>query len=251
MLTDEMIKKSQTEHSYKGFTVIDDNYIVITGNESAIKWIKKTEYLRKCGVNYCGPVDYKIVDGVVYLLEHRAPGMAVDLQREYIVDGGTYLSEFMNYLANLRMINNAPMEQLVHFLDDIDKMREVELIPDVCSLSNLFYDPEIGFSFIDVHPGNGRLDVASIYKILINGRFSIGGVSLLPLEVAQEYNDLIASLYAKIAICLKKFGYPEDEIKDYLRKDIHNFAEEDIVPGNEIDEIYKERKANTGFVISL
>ena len=34
--------------------------------------------------------------------------------------------------------------------DDIDKMAEEGLIPDVCNYGNLFFDSEVVFSFIDV-----------------------------------------------------------------------------------------------------
>lgn len=251
MLTNEMIKKSQYEHGYKGFTIIDDNYIVIEGNELDISWIEKTKELRRQGVNYCGPIDYKIKDGVIYLLEYRAPGMEVDLYREYLGRGNTYLSEFNKYLAKLRILNNAPLEQLMHFFDDIEKMRSFGLKPDVCSLSNLFYDEKVGFSFIDVYPGDEQLDVFSIFTILINPKFSISGISLLPLESQEEYNFLITNLYAKIASCLKRFGYPQEDIEEYLKHRYHNFTEDERVPASMINETFKERRQDNCFTVSL
>ena len=255
MITDEMIKKSKESNNAKGFYVIDDNYILIrdTLDDS---WIEKTKRLRAQGVNYCGPIELKEVDNQTYALEHRARGQMMDITRT-IRGGEDYFHAFEEYMNNLRLLYNAPQEQYDKFFNDIDKMAEEGLIPDVCSYGNLFYDPEVGFSFIDVYPNlrKERLRVDSIFSILLNNKFSISRISLLPEEYGKEYNLMMRELYRKITAGLIKFGYPEDEIKRFVDRALHSFSENECVCQGNIQETFnkrqEERRAQNIFTVEL
>jgi len=242
MITDEMIKKSKESKNAKGFYVIDDDYILIKDSVDD-SWIEKTKRLRSQGVNYCGPIEYKKVDNQTYTLEYRAHGQEVDLIRT-IKGGEDYLHAFEEYMNNLRYLYNAPQKQYDKFFEDIDKMAEEGLIPDVCSYGNLFYDPEVGFSFIDVYPNvtATRLSVDSIFNILLNHKFEIAGISLLPEEYGKEYNLIMRELYRKIIAGLIKFGYPEQDIKIFVNKAIHSFPESDCVCQGNLQETFNKRK---------
>lgn len=241
MITDEMIKKSKESNNAKGFYVIDDNYILIrdTLDDS---WIEKTKRLRAQGVNYCGPIELRKIDNQTYALEHRAHGLQMDITKT-INGGKDYLHAFEEYMNNLRLLYNAPQEQYDKFFDDIDKMAQEGLIPDVCSYGNLFYDPEVGFSFIDVYPNlrEKRLSVDSIFNILLNNKFKIDGISLLSEEYGKEYNLMMRELYRKITAGLIKFGYPEDEIKRFVDRALHSFSETEFVCQGDIQETFNKR----------
>lgn len=241
MITDEMIKKSKKLNNPKGFYVIDDNYILIR-DDLEESWIEKTKRLRARGVNYCGPIELKKVDNQTYALEHRARGKMLDITST-ISGKDDYFHAFEEYMNNLRLLYNAPQEQYDKFFDDIDKMAEEGLKPDVCTYGNLFYDPEVGFSFIDVYPNvqARRLSVNSIFDILLNNKFRIGGVSLLPEELGKEYNLMMRELYRKITAGLIKFGYPEEEIKRYVDRAVHSFSENECVCQGNIQETFNKR----------
>lgn len=238
-MTQEQITKSLNSSAPKGFVVIDDDYIVIKGSELDLDWIPKTKRLRERGVNYCGPIDYAIYDQKIFLLEHRAKGMVMEYS-EYTFNNPLnkeiYIEYFNKYMSILRMFANAPLEQYLKFFADIEEMRKELLKPDVCSLSNLFYNPEEGFSFIDVYPGNQRLSIDDIFLILLNGKFSVNGVSLLPKEYSEEYTNLLKIIYEKIIIGLRKYGYSSNEIKEYVDKGIHTFKDNEIVKIEELNE---------------
>lgn len=249
MITDEMIKKSKESSGIKGFYIIDDNYILIrdTFDEN---WIERTKRLRERGVNYCGPIECRVVDNQSYALEHRAQGQEWYITKE--VNGkGNYLQAFGEYMSKLMALYEAPQEQFDKFFDDIDKMAEEGMKPDVCSYGNLFYDPNIGFSFIDVYPNpdGRRLDIGSIFSILLNSKFSVSGISLLPEEYGKEYNLIMREVYRKITKGMLEFGYPEQEIKAYVEKAIHTFSESECVPqGESQKEFDKRSKEREGFI---
>ena len=241
MITDEMIKKSNESQNAKGFYVIDDNYILIRDNLEE-SWIEKTKRLRAQGVNYCGPIELRKVDNQTYALEHRARGQMMDFTST-MRGGEDYLHAFEEYMNNLRLLYNAPQEQYDKFFDDIDKMAEEGLKPDACNYGNLFYDSEIGFSFIDVYPTvqARRLSVNSIFDILLNNKFKISGISLLPEEFGKEYNLIMRELYRKITAGLIKFGYPEEEIKRFVDRGLHSFSETECVCQANIQETFNKR----------
>ena len=160
------------------------------------------------------------------------------------INGGKdYLQAFEEYMNNLRLLYNAPQEQYDKFFDDIDKMAEEGLIPDVCSYGNLLYDPEVGFSFIDVYPNvqERRLSVDSIFDILLNNKFKIRGISLLPEEYGKEYNLMMRELYRKITAGLIKFGYPEQDIKRFVDRALHSFQESECVCQGNTQETFNKR----------
>lgn len=78
MITDHMVELSKTAGTHKGFVIIDDEYILISDSESLQEIIPKTSRLRENGVNYYGPVEYRVVDGKYYYLEYRAKGKVLE-----------------------------------------------------------------------------------------------------------------------------------------------------------------------------
>ena len=245
MITDEMIKKSKMNGTHKGFVIIDDNYILIEDSKSLINVIPKTERLRTKGVNYCGPIEYRIEDGKYYFLECRAKGHVLRYSNvsiswnENLDVKDSYYAMFEEYMSILRLLAKAPLEQYIKFFKDIDEMRKEDLKPDICSLDNLLYDEKDGFSFIDVYPGNERIKVNDIFHIILNNRFRAsvgwGSVSILPANYKEEYFNLIESIISKILTGLKEFDYPEEEVRKFLTQKKYNFEPEEIVEKDNIN----------------
>lgn len=268
-LTDEMILKSKVEGKVKGFIILDENYIVIQDAVQDI--IEKTQRLRNKGVNYCGPIDCREVDGTSYALEHRAPGKEINhsdrLCDTDVNNANEYISIFSQYMSELKKLSLIPQKQYLKFFDDIEELRKEKLKPDCCSLGNLFYDKNVGFSFIDVYPivtgAPERLSIQNIFYILLNRRFSlpIDGerLSVIPASFQKEYDTYISDIFTKILIGLRQYGYPQDEIKQYIASNRYTFTGNDCLTPEEIqhriDKLLQEHEhaqaQDSGYGISL
>lgn len=251
MITDEMIEKSKTAKTHKGFAIIDDNYIIMTEGEGLQEFITKTFRLREKGVNYCGPVECRIENGVCYYLEHRAKGEVLQYSNYDLPIGKNtnlktnYLNAFKEYMTTLKMLSDAPKEHYIKFFSDIEEMRKENLKPDICSLDNLLYDEEKGFSFIDVYPGNERIKVSNLFRIILNDRFKAkcnwnSSISILPSEYKDEYFSSIENVISKVLVGLKEFNYPVEEIKSFLEQNKYNFSTAEIFESSEIESKLKE-----------
>ncbi len=243
-ITDEMLNLAKNSRSTKNFTIIDENFIMIVDNVRHL--IPVCEKLRNNGVNYAGPVDYRIVDGKCYTLQHRAKGIENDISRITFRnnDNSDYLNCFLRYLNIIESFSAIPLEHFLKFFSDIEMMREENIKPDVCSLDNLFYDKDVGFSFIDVYPGDDRLSISSIFLILLNRKFSINGVSVIPLEYKDRYDKAMKSIFEKIIIGLKRYGYPEEELQEFLQRKIFDFGIESCVSQDEYHDYIVDTVAN-------
>ena len=183
-ITVDMILEAISNWNWKCFKVISDKYILIEDGKSIVENINKCVRLRKKWVNYCGPISYKKYKWSYYFLEHKAQWQALDF---YNYDGEiTYNEAIKNYFSFLELLSNAPQEHYNKFFDDIESMKEESLRPDYCSLWNLFYDPKVWFSFIDVYPYNTRLwnsklSVSNIFKILLNSKFTYKNLNIFPI----------------------------------------------------------------------
>lgn len=238
-LTDEIILKCKNSDKPKGFTVLDSNYIVI--RDDIKKFVERSKRLHKQGVNYCGPVDCKRVDGVTYALEYRANGTELSHYYNFcdklVNSAEEYMKAFLEYMDILKMLANASKEQYFKFFDDIEKMKKEGLRPDYCHYGNLFYDENVGFSFIDVYPiqdiEHSSLTVSQIFNIIVNPRFNMitksGSISILPQKLKKEYNMYMSNICKKILTGLYKYGYSQDEIKDFINSKCYSFDEEDCM----------------------
>lgn len=251
-LNKELVEKAINYGTGKSFYVVNDDFIVIRESDDFIKYIEKTKNLRKIGVNYCGPVDYMEFNKRFYFLEHRAHGFEMDFS-SYEVDltKENYLKCFACYMKTIRLLNIISDNHLDKFFNDIEKMREYYIVPDICSFTNLFYDEKEGFSFIDVYPGNRKLSVSEIFLILLNGKFSVGNLSVIPCEYVHEYNSIMINLYSKIIKKLRKYNYSSEEIDAYVKKGVHIFKKEEQVEINDLNIVIAEFKEKTKNIIFL
>ncbi len=234
-LSDEIILKCKNSNNPKGFTILDENYIVI--RDDVEEYIEKAKRLHEQGVNYCGPVDYRKVDGVPYALEYRAHGTELNHYYNFCDklpnSAEEYLNTFSEYMEVLEMLSHAPEEQYLKFFDDIEKMKNEGLRPDYCHYGNLFYDKDVGFSFIDVYPvqnmAHDSLPVNQIFNIIVNPRFRMrtksGSLSVLPKELKRNYNMYMSDICKKIFTGLNQYGYPQDEIKRFIDSKCYYFDE--------------------------
>ncbi len=234
-LSDEIILKCKNSNKSKGFTIIDENYIVI--RDDIEEYIEKSKRLHKQGVNYCGPVDYRKVDGVPYTLEYRAHGTEMshyyDFCNKLVNNAEEYMKTFSEYMGVLQMLSHAPEKQYLKFFDDIEKMRKEGLRPDYCHYGNLFYDKDVGFSFIDVYPvrdmTHSTLPVNEIFNIIINPKFRMrtrsGSLSILPQELKEDYNKYMSDICKKILTGLYQYGYPQEEINRFIDSKCYSFDE--------------------------
>lgn len=234
-LSDEMIEKCNKSPNVKGFTILDDNYIIIRDNVE--EYVEKCKRLQEKGVNYCGPVAYKKVDGVPYALELRAKGYEMSHYYKFCDklanSSKDYSDTFFYYIEILQMLSHAPIEQYLKFFDDIERLKEEGLRPDYCHYGNLFYDKNVGFSFIDVYPirdiEHARLPVQQIFNIIVNPRFHMktksGSLSILPQEQKSSYNMYMSDICKKIIMGLQQYGYPPEEIRKFIDSKCYSFDE--------------------------
>lgn len=234
-LTDDMISKCNNSDNTKGFTIVNENYIVI--KDDVTEYIERTIRLHNQGVNYCGPVDCKKIGKVTYALEYRAPGVEMSHYYKFcdkqVNSAKEYMDAFSEYISVLHMLSNAPEEQYLKFFEDIEKMKMEGLRPDYCHYGNLFYDKNVGFSFIDVYPIRNithyTLPVNQIFNIIINPKFRMatksGSISVLPQEFESDYTLYISDIGKKILQGLSQYGYPEEEIKAFIDSKCYNFDE--------------------------
>lgn len=249
-LTDEIILKCKNSNKPKGFTILDENYVVI--RDDIEEYIEKSKRLHEQGVNYCGPIDYRKVDGVPYTLEYRAHGTEMSHYYNFcdklVNSAEEYLDTFSNYMGILQMLSHAPEKQYLKFFDDIEKMKKEGLRPDYCHYGNLFYDKNVGFSFIDVYPirdiAHSSIPVNQIFNIIVNPRFRMrtksGSLSILPKELKEDYNMYMSDICKKILTGLYQYGYPQEEIKRFIDSKCYSFDETDCLNQEELQHKIEE-----------
>ena len=249
-LTDEIILRCKNSNNTKGFTILDENYIVIKDNVK--EYVEKTKRLHAQGVNYCGPVDCKTIDGITYALEYRAPGFEMNHYYKFcgetVTSSEEYISFFSDYMNTIKMLSDAPEEQYLKFFDDIEKMKRERLRPDYCHYGNLFYDKNVGFSFIDVYPirdiTHYTLPVVQIFYIILNPKFKMKtkseSISVLPQELKKDYNMYISNICKKILQGLSQYGYPKEEIKAFIDSKCYSFDEDSCLDKEQLQHMIEE-----------
>lgn len=253
-ISDEIILKAKSIWNGKCFMVIDDHYIIIEDGESLKSEIEKCNRLREKWVNYCGPISYKEYDWKYYFIEHRAPWLQLDF---YDYNDNIKIDEaFQKYFSYLELLSNASQEQYNKFFSDIELMKKESLRPDYCSLWNLFYDKRIWFSFIDVYPCNirpwdSKLSVSQIFNMILNPKFSYKNLNIIPKEEVDKYNKAIKTIYEKIIKALKLYNYPDNEIKNYLNKKMHEFSSNECVSYKDIEKYIEEHYNPNEIIIWL
>lgn len=264
-LSDEMIEKCKRNRNNKGFTILDDNYIIIRG-DNIEEYVAKCKRLHENGVNYCGPVAFRKVDGIPYALEYRAKGCEMSHYYRFcdslVSSAENYVDAFSDYMETLKMLSNAPEEQYLKFFDDIERLKEEGLRPDYCHYGNLFYDENVGFSFIDVYPvrdiEHSRLPVQQIFNIIVNPRFCMGtksgSLSVLPQEQKNDYNMYMSDICKKILVGLHQYGYPPEEIKKFISSKCYSFDEDSCLSQTELQHKIEEMnnvKDLSSFVLEI
>lgn len=250
-LTDEMILKCKNSDKIKGLTILNDNYIVI--RDDAEEYVEKSKRLHAQGVNYCGPVECRTVDGVTYALEYRAPGIEMSHYYKFcdsrVKSAEGYISSFAKYMETLKMLSDIPEEQYLKFFDDIEKMKEEGVRPDYCHYGNLFYDKNVGFSFIDVYPIRGDIThytfpVNQVFFIIVNPKFRMatesGGISVLPQEFKKDYNMYMSNICQKIIQGLSQYGYPKEEIKAFIDLNLYAFDEDSCLSKEQLQQMIED-----------
>lgn len=130
---------------------------------------------------------------------------------------------------------------------DKEKIKE-DLRPDYCHYGNLFYDKNIGFSFIDVYPVRDithySLPVNQIFNIIVNPKFTMrtksGSLSVLPQELKEDYNIYMSDICKKILTGLYQYGYPQEEIKKFIDSKCYSFTETDCLNQEELQHKIEE-----------
>ena len=250
-LTDEIISKCKNSHNDKGFTILDDHYIVICDNLE--EYVEKAKRLHEQGVNYCGPIECKTIDGITYALEYRAPGVEMNhyykFCDEIVKSAEEYISFFSDYMNTLKILADAPKKQYFKFFDDIEKMKKEGIRPDYCHYGNLFYDKNVGFSFIDVYPirdiTHYTLPVRHIFYIILNPKFNMrtqsGRISVLPQELEKDYNMYIYNIFQKILQGLSQYGYPQEEVKAFIDSQGYSFDEDSCLDKKQLQHMIEEK----------
>lgn len=242
-ISDNLIEKAKSSTNHKGFTVINDKFILIEDDKSLIWDIEKCKRLRENSVNYCGPISYKEYDWNYYFVEHKAPWIQLDY---YNYDGKIpYNEAFKKYFSILELLSKASQKQYYKFFNDIKAMQKESLRPDYCSLWNLFFDPDVWFSFIDVYPCNIRpwdekLSLDNIFNMILNPKFSYKGLYIIPKEEVDKYNKVIKVIYDKIILALKAHDYSDDELEKFLKKGKHVFSDDECINYKDIEKYIKE-----------
>ena len=89
--------------------------------------LKKQKRLHEKGVNYCGPVDCRKIDGISYALEYRAHGFEMNHYYKFcdkhFKSAKEYMDTFLEYMEVLKILSNATGEQYLKFFDDNEKKK--------------------------------------------------------------------------------------------------------------------------------
>jgi hypothetical protein len=177
--------------------------------------IEKTKRLHDRGINFAGPISQlKLEDDTVVVEEYFAKGVTMDkMKREYKFSSALPLKEIMSnysmffkpYLEEIKLRAEADQSLYNKLFSDIAKMNKENLSVDTCSLGNLFFDKDIGFSIIDAYPYNYIPDLKLLFWLVIGN---------IPDIVCIENNQAISK-------CVPEEYY--DEFMSYIEMIINKY----------------------------
>ena len=191
--------------------------------------IEKTKRLHDKGINFAGPISQvKLEDGSVVVEEYFAKGITLDkMKREYKFSSSLPLKEILSnyneffrpYLEEIKRRAEADQSLYDKLFSDIVEMNKENLSVDICSLGNLFFDKDIGFSIIDAYPYDYIPDLKLLFWLVIGNIPVITCIENnqdVSKSVPEEYYDefmayieMIISKYLKAAQKVNKSCDPE------------------------------------------
>jgi len=224
----KVVESKELYHIY-----IEGDYLYMIKSGDCKDEIPKTRILRDRGVNFAGPISqFKLDDGLYLLEEHLAKGVNLEkysrgsncninyTPEEIEVE---YLNFFLPYFNEIKERALASQEVYDKLISDIEEMNKEGLTIDTCSLGNLFFDKNIGYTIIDAYPYNGTntLNVKQLYW-LIRGNspdltFKYSNKFILraiPYSLYEEFNNNIKIIKQKYINALNKYHINYD-IKDF------------------------------------
>lgn len=126
-----------------------------------------------------------IEDGHIYELMDRAPG-AVLHERN---------GNFDQWKTELQQLAAAPLEQYIKLIQDVHTLHDHHFAIDPSKPDNIFYDPEIGFTMIDLNPESeylGSLEVPLIHTYFLFTKYR----DQLDGEIKEVVETILAKLEA-------------------------------------------------------
>ena len=160
--------------------------------------IEKTKRLHEKGVNFAGPINQiKFSDKQVVVEEYLAKGTTFEkIKNEYRFSSSldsnqilvNYTMFFDKYLDEIKSRADADQAVYDKLFNDITEMNKEDLTVDTCSLGNLFFDKNIGFSIIDAYPGTTLPNIKELFWLVIGN---------VPSMVCLENNQLITDCVPK------------------------------------------------------
>lgn len=243
------------------FTPINEKYGLVTKSmpvvdEDLAKYIKDINDCNEAGINVVRILDYRLIEGTTkafydeqykytkgVFLEDRAPGntleygvINVDTSEDvnFVSVGKDYLNKVKKYVEELERRAVAPQAMYDKVVSDCLALEDYDLMIDPRPL-NFFFDPEKGFSIIDVLTNNNGTKTAKdrmvqlIFGIVYGyGSYdlTIDGVSLeiLPKDYLVRLMASYRKIDQKIVKALLRFRYQKDDIRSTLRDLIIRYA---------------------------
>ncbi|MBE5738985.1 MAG: hypothetical protein E7354_04590 [Clostridiales bacterium] len=132
------------------------------------------------------------------------------------------------------MLREAPQEHFDKFMSDLRKITDRKIMVDPSKLTNFFYDPEKGFSFIDLNfrTQEKLFDVADIecnqtHRPFLHTAFAMikefpledynTGTPLYAPEEAEHIKTSMCLTFEKLSAAANKIGILPEDIADYFR----------------------------------
>lgn len=190
-----------------------------------VKKLKKTKVLHSKGVNFAGPISQmKLDNGKCVVEEHLAKGTTFEkIKIDYSLSSANITSDeimknytefFQNYLNELKIRAEADQEIYDKLFSDIIEMNKENLTVDTCSLGNLFFDKDIGFSIIDAYPGDKIPNIKNLFWLVVGNIPSIGCKensqwvsSCIPYSCYNEFIEIYNKITNKFTKALDKIKY--------------------------------------------
>ena len=194
---------------------VEGEYLYMIRGSDYQDEIIKAKRLHDKGINFAGPISQlKLDDGSFVVEEHLAKGMSLEkIKSEYKFSSTLPLKEillnysmfFRPYLEEIKLRATADQALYDKLFSDIVEMNKENLSVDICSLGNLFFDKDVGFSIIDAYPYDYIPDLKRLFWLVIGS---------IPSIVCIENNQILKS------------GVPEecyDEFMSYIKMIINKY----------------------------
>lgn len=238
---------------------IEDDYLYMIRYDDYKEQIEKTKRLHEKGVNFAGPISQmKLDDKKVVVEEYLAKGTSFEkMKDEYrftsSLDSKKALEEYEDffniYLEEIRLRAEADQTTYDKLFNDIKEMNKENLTVDICSVGNLFFDKNVGFSIIDAYPGATIPDIKELFHMIIGNipnMKCIDNKQSIENCVPQKYYDEF----------LTYIGIIKNKYKNAIQNERVNIQYEDypikpnVVTSDVIDNLI-EKDINTKIVLGF